>query len=182
MPGAAASESSNGFFLGHGQRAEPDLDQLAQELARQGVLPQGLPEVQLVALAREVAEELQSSQRALDALGYSATGEKAVDDSVYLARLMAGRRDQGSGKLFELFTRRVQDKTFVLRGGVWVDQALGETLPAERKVVEAFSAEYFALLAAKPALAPYLALSTRLVVQLGTEVYEIVEPRPSAGG
>jgi hypothetical protein len=70
----------------------------------------------------------------------------------------------------------VQDKTFVLRNGVWLDQACGESAPAERKVVEAFSSEYFALLAAKPALAPYLALSTRLIVKLGTDVYEIVEP------
>ncbi|HEX6883928.1 MAG TPA: VIT and VWA domain-containing protein [Planctomycetota bacterium] len=177
FPSSRDSDSSaNGFFLGQGARAEPDLDQLAQELARQGVLPQGLPEVQLVALAREVAEELRSSQQALHALGYASSGQKAVDDSVYLARLMAGRQDQGSGKLLELFTRRVQDKVFVLRSGVWIDQTLGETPPSERTVVEAFSSEYFALLATKPALAPYLALSTRLIVKLGAEVYEIVEP------
>jgi hypothetical protein len=76
----------------------------------------------------------------------------------------------------------VQDKTFVLRGGVWVDQTLGETPPAERTVVEAFSDEYFALLAARPALAPYLALSSRLLVRLGDDVYEIVERSLRGGG
>jgi hypothetical protein len=49
-------------------------------------------------------------------------------------------------------------------------------------VVEAFSSEYFALLAARPALAPYLALSTRLVVKLGDEVFEIVAPRTETAG
>jgi hypothetical protein len=70
----------------------------------------------------------------------------------------------------------VQDKTFVLRGGVWVEQALGENPPADRRRVEAFSAEYFALLAARPALAPYLALSSRLIVRLGAEVIEVEDP------
>jgi hypothetical protein len=102
-----------------------------------------------------------------------------VDDSVYLARLMSGRRDETPGELLQLFTRRVQDKTFVLRSGVWVDQALGEVPPAEREVVEAFSSEYFALLAARPALAPYLALSSRLIVKLGSTVYEIVDSKPA---
>jgi Ca-activated chloride channel family protein len=174
----------DGFLVG---RVEPEADslaRLARELSLQGVLPSGAPEAELVALARRVSEELQESERALSALGQGgATGVKAVDDSVYLARLMSGRRDGAQGSLSalsSLFRRRVQDKTFVLRGGVWVDQACGESLPEERRRIEAFSAEYFELLGARPALAPYFALSSRLVVKLGSDMYEIVEPGPGA--
>jgi hypothetical protein len=139
-------------------------------------LPTNAPQEQLVALARAVSEELQQSERKLSALGYGASGEKAVDDSVYLARLVAGRNASERSSVFELFTRRVKDKTFVLRNGTWVDQACGENPPVERRRVEAFSADYFALLASKPALAPYLALSSRLIVKLGSDVFEIVDP------
>ncbi len=175
--GRVGGGDSDGFFLGHAERAEPNsMDELALELSRRGVLPVDAPQAELVALARRVSGELQESERALMSLNGSATGAQAVDDSIYLARLMTGRRENTPSALLELFTRRVQDKTFVLRSGVWVDQALGENPPAERRRVEAFSAEYFALIAAKPALAPYLSLSSRLIVKLGSDVYEIVAP------
>jgi Ca-activated chloride channel family protein len=173
---SAAEPEGDGFFLGHRGSESGSLDELARELGRQGVLPIDAPQEQLVALARQVSQELQDSERALKGLGDSETGTQAVDDSLYLARLMSGRRESSPSALFELFTRRVQDKTFVLRNGVWIDQALGENPPAERRRVEAFSAEYFALIAARPALAPYLSLSARLIVKLGSDVYEIVAP------
>ena len=177
--GGGAETTSDGFFLGRRSAAQPDgasLDELARELSRRGVLPVDAPQAELVALARRVSQELQESEQALSALGYGGTGEKAVDDSVYLARLVSGRRENDQGSLLALFTRRVKDKTFVLKSGVWVDQTLGENPPAERKRVEAFSTDYFSLLAAKPALAPYLALSSRMIVKLGSEVLEIFEP------
>lgn len=170
-----------GVYRGPGDSVSPggrssgvSLEDLARELSAQGVLPKDAPKEELVALARTVATELRASERALDQLGRSSSGQKAVDDSQYLAALMNGRTQASGATLFELFTRRVQDKTFVLRAGVWVEQALGATPPAARTVVEAFSSEYFALLAARPALAPYLALSSRLMVKLGDDVYEIV--------
>lgn len=176
-----AETSMDGFFLGQGSAgSRATLDDLAEQLSAEGVLPSDAPRAELVALARVVAQELKDSEQRWSELGRTVTGAKAVDDSQYLARLMSGRRDGSGGSLLELFTRRVKDKTFVLRAGVWVDRTCGESVPAERKVVEAFSGEYFALLATRPALAPYLALSSRLVVKLGDEVIEIVEPRPVA--
>jgi hypothetical protein len=107
------------------------------------------------------------------------SGERAVDDSVYLAGLMRGRDSDGGSTLLELFTRRVQDRTFVLREGVWVEQSLaGELPPGGRRVLEAFSSEYFQLLKDQPRLAPYLAFSSRLVLRWGGEVLEIKEPAP----
>src|SRR6185503_11526810 len=110
-PGAPAGRPStgggDGFFLGHGARpAAPSLDELARELGRQGVLPVDASPEQLVELARVVSTELRESESKLESLGYASSGAKAVDDSVYLARLMAGRREESRSSLFELFTRR----------------------------------------------------------------------------
>ncbi len=180
-PGAGSSDSSSdGFFLGRAARTKtPELRALAEELSRAGVLPAGEPEAKLVALAQQVASELQSSESRWNELGRQPSGQQAVDDSQYLSALMARGRAPG-GSLLELFTRRVQGKTFVLRGGIWIDQALGQDPRAERTVIEAYSSEYFALLAARPTLAPYLSLSARLIVQHGQEVFEIVPPRAAS--
>lgn len=184
--GLAGSEvtGADGFLLGRSARTREPQAPVAQEdwiraLSQEGILPREASDEELAVLAVRVVEELRASEDRLRALGGSGTGERAVDDSRFLARLVAGRREGDPGAssaLLDLFTRRVHDKTFALRNGIWVDQALGEIPPAERMVVEAFSSEYFELLQREPGLAPYLALSTRLVVKLGAHVYEIVEP------
>lgn len=177
-PGAESGAStSDGFFLGYGgaPATAPELEALADELGRAGVLPAGESEAELVALARRVSSELRSAEQHWNGLGREVAGTRAVDDSQYLSALMArGRGPERS--LLEHFTRRVLDKTFVLRGGIWIDQSLGPTPPAERTVIVACSGEYFAWLAARPGLAPYLSLSTRLIVRHGHEVFEIVAP------
>ena len=176
-PGAGGvATGSEAWFLGE-RKAEADIAAMADELSRAGVLPKDAPHDELVQLARLVTRELRESEQRLEKLGDSASGERAVDDSVYLASLMRGGQGGGS-KLLELFTRRVQDRTFVLREGVWIEQSLAEKLPEVRRVLEAFSAEYFQLLKDEPKLAPYLALSPRLVLKWGDAVLEIREPAP----
>jgi hypothetical protein len=176
--GYAGDGGDDAFALARGSRAY-DADALAEELERAGILPAGGPPERRAEIAASVAAELQASEQRWTELGRAKSGQQAVDDSRYLAELVRGSASSG-GSLVELFTRRVADKTFVLRRGVWVDQALGEGAAATR-VVEAFSSEYFALLAARPALAPYLAFSSRLIVSAGGEVIEIVESRSTAG-
>ena len=185
-PGEHPDEhGSDGWFLGTGRTTQgapqPSFEELADELSLSGVLPAGEPREKLAQLARLVSQELQAAEERWSELGRNAVGRAAVDDSQYLGELMArGRLDSGRS-LLELFTRRAHDKTFVLRGGVWIDRAAGELLPATRRTVTAFSEEYFALLAERPALAPYLSLSSRLIVRLGDEVFEIVDPLPASG-
>jgi hypothetical protein len=173
---------SDGWFLGQGEKKSPEeaLAEVADELARAGVLPKDAPRDELVQLARFVTQELRDSEARLDSLGKTTSGERAVDDSVYLAGLMRGRGSDGGRTLHELFTRRVQDRTFVLRAGVWIEQSLAEKLPETRRVLEAFSSEYFQLLKEQPKLAPFLAFSPRLVLKWGGEVLEIREPAPPA--
>ena len=174
--GGGAQTGSEGWFLGSSERkSEDDLGLLADELARAGVLPKDAPREELVELALNVARELRESEARLETLGQSKSGDRAVDDSVYLAGLMRGRSGGGS-TLLELFTRRVQDRTFVLREGKWFDQSLVGAQPTERRVIEAFSPAYFQLLKEQPKLAPFLALSPRLVLRAGDEVLEIREP------
>jgi len=176
--GAFASRRASGegdgaaWYLGQGE-ATPALDEFAARLAAEGLLPAEASPAQQVELARAVAAEVAGSERRMQGLGQAKTGAGAVDDSRYLDDLMR-RGSEGGRTLLELLTRRVQDKTFTLRNGVWTDQSLRADFAGTRRRVAAFSPEYFALLAERPALAPYFALGTRLVVELGGEVFEVV--------
>jgi Ca-activated chloride channel homolog len=71
-------------------------------------------------------------------------------------------------------TRAVGGKTFYRRGAAWVDgeAELGAALP--KKSVKARSADYFALLAAEPGLAKFLALGDRVRVAWKGTLYEVV--------
>ena len=164
------------FYLGGSSRAEaaPSFEQLTERLRDAEVLPKDAPPAELERLAREVAQELAAAEQSWNRLGREESGQKAVDESVYLARLVAQGAAAGDARLAELFTRRVKDKLFDLRSGVWTDRALAGSVPATRTTVEAFSSEYFALLTKKPELGPYFAFSTRMIVKLGDEVFEVV--------
>ena len=173
----------------------PTLDQIAERLSDSGVLPRDATKEDLRSLARTVADEIRTAERALRGLGRETTGRTAVDDSAYLARLldtseMVTGSDEfflGTGKKKNLaalllrFTRKVGDKVFVLREGVWIDRALRDPESAPQKVepvvLEAYSQPYFALLRAKPKLAPYFAFSERLAVVYEGVVYEVRAPQ-----
>jgi Ca-activated chloride channel family protein len=174
---AGGSAAGGSPPLTGGGEGTPSLQELARELQRLGVLPAGLEEDALGELALRVARELRDSAAGLRELGRETTGERAVDDSAYLARLMSGaQRDES--KLLDLFSRRVHGKVFYLRAGTWTDRAI-DALPEEtpRRTVEAWSDAYFALLRERPELGAYLALSDRMVVAVGAEILEV---RPAA--
>jgi hypothetical protein len=67
----------------------------------------------------------------------------------------------------------VGQKTFILVGDVWQDVSNGQEPPQERTTVRFLSDEYFALLEAHPELAPYLAVGSRIVLQVGHQWYQI---------
>ena len=185
------------------RRAQPvTLDEIAERLSEAGVLPSNASDQELRDLAGEVAKELRAAGGALGDLGSRESGEDAVSDSAYLARLVEAdrsgvatgsdgfflgrgeRKDGGKSSsrvLLDLFTRKVKDKVFHLREGVWVDREITEAdkaEPAKREqvTVTAYSDEYFALLASQPTLAPYFAFSPRLQVLLDGTIYEVKAP------
>jgi Ca-activated chloride channel family protein len=170
----------------------PSLDDLAARLRDAGVLPKDAAPAELRRLAAEVARELRSAESGLRDLGRRASGEAAVDDSAFLARLldptagspsdeffMGGGKARERARLLDRFVRTVRDKVFVLREGVWVDRSYDDAKMRERKrVVEAWSKEYFELIEEHPELRPWLALSARLIVVLEGQAIEIREPAP----
>jgi hypothetical protein len=189
MGGPAAASTSGGAEAG------PTVDDLAARLRDAGVLPDDVPPDELRRLAQEVASEMRASASSLSGLGGESSGKRAVEDSIWLERLTrpgglrtgsaefflgTGERESSrSVDLLSLFTRKVKDKVFVLRKGLWTQHDLpAEDEADERVVVEAFSRAWFDLLEAQPALRPYFAFSTRLVVALDGVVYEVRPPAP----
>ncbi len=178
--------NSEDFFMGSGNRdrvgrgggAGLDFAALGARLRAAGVLPKDAPEAEFEALTRKVAEELQRTANNAANLGQR-SGKDAVDASVWLASALQGQGDDDT-TLLDLFSRRVRDKVFLLKEGLWTDRAYdAETMAEGMQKVEAFSAEHFALLDTKPELKPYLAFSERMIVVLDGQAYRI-EPAAAA--
>lgn len=72
----------------------------------------------------------------------------------------------------ELTIRTVNDRTFILRDGVWIDTAY-EPDTMQTTPVAFLSDAYFALLEARPELADYFALGERVIVVLDGVAYEV---------
>jgi Ca-activated chloride channel family protein len=178
---SAAETGSDAFFLGRGKKSEPDseaqLVRVAKRLREVGVLADDADAEEARELAQRVVDSYAKARDQLAGLASGETvGKEAVDRSESLRRLMQGGR-LAEGDVALLFTRRVRDKTFTLRGGVWTDRTYDSRTSGPKTTVEAFSPAYFELLRRRPALGPYLALGQRLLVVLDGEVVEIVAPR-----
>ncbi|NWF71107.1 MAG: VWA domain-containing protein [Chloroflexi bacterium] len=124
------------------------------------------------AAAADVAEEARSA----DASGAAAVS--AADDTSNLAAAeapaaapTAGGAPSGgtTGNVF----RTVNDKTFVLQAGVWIDTAFQPDTMTTTQVVF-LSDAYFALLELSPLMGDYLALGERVIVVIDGVAYEIV--------
>ncbi|MFQ3567766.1 MAG: VIT domain-containing protein [Aggregatilineales bacterium] len=71
-----------------------------------------------------------------------------------------------------VMAQSVEDRTFILRDGVWVDTAFDpETMTTETVVF--LSDEYFALIETRPGLIPFFALGERVIVVYDGVVYEV---------
>lgn len=60
--------------------------------------------------------------------------------------------------------RTVNDRTFFLKDGVWIESTYGDE---ETIKIEAFSAAYFDILLIKPELAPFFALGNQVILKVG---------------
>jgi hypothetical protein len=104
------------------------------------------------------------------------TGAGAVDRSVALRKLAENADladDQGGAT--GLVAQKVKGHTFYLVAGVWVDSRFRQDMAAGAEKVEAYSDEYFALLAEHPELAKVLAFSSRRVIVVEGKAIEIVD-------
>ena len=110
--------------------------------------------------ARFEAAKIATAQRSAVTLS---SGDSTMADA-----LQRRRGDGSAGAV-----RRVGDRLFLLRDGVWTDSRLREGLRTIR--VKAYSAAYFQLLQLLPELGPALALGQRVVVA-GRSIAVAVEP------
>lgn len=187
-PGAAGPSTAS-------RRRALDAEQVTDRLREAGVLPENATREELEALTSEIVREMRGSADSLGGLGAEDSGKQAVSDSAYLSRLMGKGRLTGSDDFFlgqgqkskqvdllALFTRKVGDKVFRLRRGIWTDRAYDEEKHAAlKRPIEAFSDAYFALLVERPELLDYVAFSERLIVVSGEDVFEIVPAAAAAG-
>ena len=74
--------------------------------------------------------------------------------------------------------RKVGDKTFYLREGVWTDSEFKDDANLPLTTTTFGSEEYFALLKKYPKLANYLSLGERVVVVFEGRVYRINAATP----
>lgn len=98
------------------------------------------------------------------------SGAMAVEESIQREQMKEAEQvgESAAG------VRVVNDKTFIWHDGVWVDRAFDAATMQPQKVVFGSDA-YFMLLRQRPALAPYFALGTRVIVVLDGQAYESVE-------
>lgn len=123
----------------------------------------------------------QEVDRALREVPQLAAGKKAVDTLASLRRLETRTAsldsDSSSGAMAPP-VRHIGNKVFLQIGSTWIDRSIEASRWEQRRVVVAFSDEYFALLREEPSLHAYLALGDDLLVQSGDQILEI---RPAPG-
>jgi Ca-activated chloride channel homolog len=110
--------------------------------------------------------------------------DKYFSDSITLSKhIKLLRESQAGGGSQGALIKAVGDRTFIARFGLYVESAILALDPAaiesKLKKVEAYSAEYFDLLAKAPHLAPVLALGENVLFLEGGSIYQIL-PKSAA--
>ena len=124
------------------------------------------------------ADVVREAKKAKEGLN-SDSGENSVTLSKNIARKRAysGDKDDARGDVSGKKSgamKHVSGRSFLRRSGLWWEVKLD--LRKKRRVIEAFSTEYFALLEKNPAIGPVLKLGN-VVLTVGAEVIEIRLPR-----
>jgi Ca-activated chloride channel family protein len=102
------------------------------------------------------------------------SGQKSGSGAVQLAKASQTYKDEEQAALTASQQIRYKDdKTFLLKNGVWVDSTYKEGGPFQE--IKFNSEAYFKLLAEKPNLAKYLSVATKLIVCFEGVNYKIVE-------
>jgi Ca-activated chloride channel family protein len=104
------------------------------------------------------AEEMRDAVKV--AASAPSTGKQAVQGAASLRTLAERETVQDAGEA----VRYVADRTFFLRGGIWVESTYSDE---ETIDIVLFSAAYFDLLALIPSIGPYLSLGDELILKVG---------------
>ena len=156
--------------VGGGALDEAVRERLQRDWERAGITPPGAPPAELLEVQEKAKEEARLARAAAAATADS--GAAAVEKSTVLHVLADGLAAPARGAT-ALLHQRVRDRSFHLVQGVWVDAGFTAAMQDKVQKIAAFSDAYFALLAARPHLAVYLACSPAMVVVDGEEAFEI---------
>lgn len=85
------------------------------------------------------------------------------------------KADKAGSSSLEKSMKKIDDKTFYLRGDVWYDSLYKEKGKEKRIKLQYMSKEYLSLLSDKPEIAKYLAIAPQVVLVWEDKVYEIVQ-------
>jgi Ca-activated chloride channel family protein len=77
--------------------------------------------------------------------------------------------------------KTIADKTFFLRGDVWVEGEIDATKEQHANVIPFASKEYFDLIHKFPAIAKYLAVGQQVLLKFNGQVYKIVSGTKATG-
>lgn len=102
------------------------------------------------------------------------SGAAAVAHSTKTARLLYLKTLDDKNRLP---LRRIGKRAFRRVGGVWIDGAFTKAMQKHVRDVQAFSADYFALLRKHPTLAKVFALGNRIVVVIDGAAVSITPPK-----
>lgn len=128
--------------------------------------------------ARHAELELKAAPRQVGDLFFSVTGQMAVrtakdankmKDSSYLAKAEAG--DASPVKV-------VDDKTFYLKDGIWIDSQVDEGAMKKARVIVFASKEYFDLVHSAPTIAKYLSVGQQVLLKFQDHIYKVVLGAP----
>ena len=121
----------------------------------------------------EVEKQMEAAAEALMEMPQApASGASAVQESMARQALSSADTLAATGEGARNL-RHALDKAFAYQAGLWVDTSYRDTLPRQEL---AFGSEaYFDLLSAHPEWAPYLAVSSSLIVVLDGTAYVITD-------
>jgi Ca-activated chloride channel family protein len=153
----------------HGENRE-SVDEIVKLSLRYGVITpytSFLIDERADVLSREGREKAAENLFRVFATPAPAIGGGAVQDSQSRQALRGADQVQGDGEAM----RSVGDKTFLLRGGAWIDTAYDSKMSTVK--VAFGSDEYFRLVARYPDLGPCFALGQRVIVVWEGQAYEV---------
>jgi hypothetical protein len=119
---------------------------------------------------RAAAEERAKATTGADAVQMSRQARAQQDAT----RVIDGQEDESSSAARDS-VRKVGDKTFYLRDGVWTDAEYKADARLPETTLTFASDEYFELARREPQLAKYLALGERVLVVFKGRVYRVAE-------
>jgi Ca-activated chloride channel family protein len=177
----SASRSDVARKIAHREASAQRFGQ-SNEVGMDAASMKGAPMMQQVAQAQFAApgDAFGGGARDFEIGGGSVSGSLAVKKAKTVNQLK-DMNYVAENKQIAGAVKSVADKTFYLRGDVWVESAIDAAKEAHAKVITFASKEYFDLIRTSPAIAKYLAVGQQVMLEFNGQVYKIVPAAKAIG-